>query len=141
MNARWKCAYCDSFQPTIRIPRSSFIFEKNRLLVRQLPIYGSMQNDVAQSVHPIILYLAQHSTFVDHPGERRISDTIIREYFWRTCRLMYIIQSVTVKTAAELVQNSNINICYNCFRRVALLNLWQFAFLAHYREPIQATNM
>lgn len=61
MSAKGSDAYCDEINPTVEIPESSLILDRNRLLTRQLPKDGSVQKLGSLSLRPTILRLVHHS--------------------------------------------------------------------------------
>lgn len=81
MSAQNSNAYWDNNRPTVKIPRSSFIFNKKGLLVRHSPICGSVHQVVPPSMCPIIWRLADHFSLAGYPGEPQMYDTLKPEYY------------------------------------------------------------
>lgn len=73
--------YCDGIRSTVKLPGLSFSFDKNGFSEIHSVIDKAVQNVVPQLVHPVILQLTQHSTLAGHIGERRLKDTLRREYY------------------------------------------------------------
>lgn len=66
--------------------------------MRLSPIYVAVRKLVLQLMRPIILCLGHHLALADHPGERRMYDTLRREYVWLN-------MSMDVCIAVRLSQN------------------------------------
>lgn len=75
-------AYCNSIRPTVGIPLGFvFKFRHKRTLSRTFADILLPTKSPPQSMRPINLHLAYHSTPAGHPGELRMYEKIRRKYY------------------------------------------------------------
>lgn len=87
LNAQRTDDYSVGIRPTLEMPRSTFIFDKNGLLLRISPLDAAIQKPILKVMCSIILHLAHQSTFAGNSGECWMYDKLRRECFWPNSHL------------------------------------------------------
>lgn len=75
-------AHCDQVRQYIGLPKTPFTYNKNGVLVRKAPIDGTIQKVVPSPLRTRILKTTHYSLLVSHLDERRMYDTLRREFYW-----------------------------------------------------------
>lgn len=76
-----KDVLCEQSRRLVGIPRCVFTFDKNEVFIRKATINGSIPKLVPTSLSSSLLQQAHHSTFQGHCGERRMYQSLQRDYY------------------------------------------------------------
>lgn len=92
-------------------------------------------------MRPIILHLAYHLTLAVYPGERQMYVTLRCEYHGPNMSTDVYNTVIYLQYCPKWVENSSINVSYNCFHEVAYWNVLQLTSSVHYCEQGQVANL
>lgn len=75
-----KNIFCEQFWELVRLAGSAFTFDKYEIVIRKAYIDESIQTPLPTSLRARLLQQTHHSIWEGHPEERRIYDSLRRDY-------------------------------------------------------------